>query len=164
MSIVHEAGSCAHVPAILRDGIGWPIARAAAAIAGAHSEALMDEGLSLRTFSVLAMVGQGAARTQLGVAQTLGLDKTTLVAAIDELERRGLVARTIDPHDRRARILGITAGGSSLLSRAEMVVRETESRLFGDLSAVDAQRLKDALHALIGGPLRAYFDRAGSCV
>jgi hypothetical protein len=45
-----------------------------------------------------------------------------------------------------------------------MVVRETESRLFGDLSAVDAQRLKDALHALIGGPLRAYFDRAGSCV
>ena len=136
----------------------------ASAIVSAHSDALADEGLNLRTFSVLAMVGEGAARTQLEIAQSLGLDKTTLVASIDELERRGLVLRSTDPQDRRARIVSVTSAGASLLSRAEMIVRATESSLFAGLQGEEARQLRELLLGLIGGPLRAYFARAGSCL
>jgi MarR family 2-MHQ and catechol resistance regulon transcriptional repressor len=37
---------------------------------------------------------------------------------VDRLERKGLVARRLDPGDRRARVVHLTAGGRKLIERA----------------------------------------------
>lgn len=164
METVHEAGACSKVPAILREGLGWPVARIAHAVTLAHNEALSPFGLSLRTFAVLAAIEAGAARSQLEIAQTVGLDKTTLVATIDDLERRGLVQRTPDPADRRARILAATADGRELFERAAATLRATDERIFAEMAPDERERLKAAFTALLGGPLSEYLGRAGSCV
>ena len=164
METVHEAGACSKVPAILREGLGWPLARIAHAVTLAHNGALSPHGLSLRTFAVLATIEAGAARSQLEIAQTVGLDKTTLVATIDDLERRGLVQRTPDPDDRRARILAITADGRELFERAAATLRATDAGIFAQMAPEDRERLKAALAALLGGPLNEYLGRPGSCV
>lgn len=164
METVHEAGACSRVPAVLREGLGWPVARIAHAVTLAHNEALSAYGLSLRTFAVLAAIEAGVARSQLEIAQMVGLDKTTLVTTIDDLERRGLVQRTADPADRRARLLAITASGRELFERASATLRATDAGIFAQMSPDDCERLKSALAALLGGPLSDYLGRAGSCV
>jgi MarR family transcriptional regulator, transcriptional regulator for hemolysin len=164
METAHKAEGCTRVPPALREGLGWPVARAAHAITLAHNEGLAHLGLSLRSFAVLATIEAGALRSQLEIAQVVGLDKTTLVATIDELERKGFVQRTPDPTDRRARIVGITAEGRAALEQAAQNVRETEARIFSEMTCEDAERIKSALIALLGGPLSSYCGRAGSCV
>lgn len=164
MTISHETGACSKVPAVLREGLSWPLARIAHAFTVAHNEALAPLALNLRTFAVLATVSGGVARTQLEIAQSVGLDKTTLVATIDDLERRGLVVREPDPEDRRARIVGITDRGEAVLDQATALVRATEARILSAMPADRAANIKDSLVALLSGPLAEYFDRAGSCL
>ena len=164
MEVIDEARSCSKVPAVLREGLGWPVARIAAALAAAHNEALAPLGLSLRTFAVLATVAGGSVRSQLEIAHNVGLDKTTLVATIDDLERRAWVLRKPDPDDRRARIVEITRAGQTLLQRAADSVRATEHRILGGMSEEHIAQTKASLIALLSGPLFEYFDRAGSCL
>lgn len=152
------------VPPVLREGLYWLVARAGNAIVTAHNRALVRHELELRSFAVLAMVGEGVAKSQLEIAQAVGLDKTTLVSTLDDLERRGLVARRADPIDRRARIVEITAGGAALLKEAAASIRETERSLLADMSDADLETVKSTLLALLRGPLHAYSDRAGSCL
>jgi DNA-binding MarR family transcriptional regulator len=52
------------------------------------------------------------------VAALLGMDRTTLTAALKPLERRGLVKVIPDPSDKRSRILQLTRKGRTLLARA----------------------------------------------
>jgi len=164
MNLTHEAGSCSKVPAVLREGLGWPVARIAHAFTAAHNEALAPFGLSLRTFAVLATVAAGSLRSQLEIAQSVGLDKTTLVATIDDLERHALVLRKPDPDDRRARILEITAAGEALLAQASDAVRSTERKVLAGMPEERIAQTQAALVALLSGPLYEYFDRAGSCL
>ena len=109
-------------------------------------------------------VAGGAARSQLEIAQNVGLDKTTLVATIDDLERRAFVFRKADPDDRRARIVEITAAGEALMEQAGDAVRATERRVLADTSPEHVEQIRASLLALLSGPLYAYFDRAGSCL
>jgi DNA-binding MarR family transcriptional regulator len=164
MNLIHEPESCNKVPAVLREGLGWALARIAHAFSAAHNEALAPLALNLRTFAVLATVSAGSARSQLEIAQNVGLDKTTLVATIDDLERRGFVVRKPDPDDRRARIVGMTSQGESVLREASGMVRATEARILAAMPADRAAHTKESLLALLSGPLYEYFDRAGSCL
>jgi DNA-binding MarR family transcriptional regulator len=76
------------------------------------------------------------------VADLLGMDRTTLTAALKPLERRGLLKITPDPSDRRSRRLHLTPQGKTLLARAvpiwERTSRQVET-LLGD-SNPDALR------------------------
>ena len=67
---------------------------------------LADIGITPREYCVLAKAegGHDPARDR-GQA---GIDKTTMVVTVDQLERAGLAQRLPDPTDRRARIVGIT--------------------------------------------------------
>ncbi|MGA7745650.1 MAG: MarR family transcriptional regulator [Candidatus Aquilonibacter sp.] len=164
MELTHEPVACSKVPAVLREGLGWPLARIAHGFTAAHNEALGPLGLNLRTYAVLATVAGGAIRSQLEIAQSVGLDKTTLVATIDDLERRAFVLRKADSDDRRARIVEITAAGEALLLQAGETVRATERRVLADMSPENVEQIRASLIALLSGPLHAYFDRAGSCL
>jgi DNA-binding MarR family transcriptional regulator len=156
---------CSRTPAVLRDGLCWPLARIAMAIIAAENDALSEHDLNMRTFAILAMVTETSTRSQLDIARTLGLDKSTLVAAIDDLEARGLVVRRPDPEDRRARIVESTPAGLAAYKEAAKTVQRTEQNIVAGISHEEAQRIRTGLMALIeGGPLREYVLATGSCV
>lgn len=144
----------------LREGLGWPLVRAAQVVIQAYNQALEACGLTFRSFAVLAYAGSGKGKTQLAIAHGVGLDKTTLVATLDELERRRIVRRMPDPEDRRARIVGITDEGRALLEKASAIVAEVENRLCACSPHGDTSALTSALLALIDGPLCSC---TGSC-
>src|ERR687885_46979 len=93
------------------------------------AEALGSVGLTPALFALLNVVGarQGAIQQELGSA--LGIDRSTMVSLIDQLEDAGLATRRPSATDRRAREIAITAKGRRLLARARKLISEVEDEI-----------------------------------
>src|SRR5918996_3768115 len=78
---------------------------------------LTELGISPRAHCVLSKA-MGGELTQSQLAGLCGLDKTTMVVTIDELEQAGLAERRLSRSGRRAPIILVTpAGGENLPPR-----------------------------------------------
>ncbi len=77
------------------------------------------------------------------------MDNTTLTAALKPLVRRGLVAVTVDPADRRGRRLTLTPVGMDLLLQAVPIWESTHAAVERGLDGgVDPNRFREALRAV----------------
>ena len=91
-------------PAPLASDLCWLLSRASHGLTTEFTAALEDVGISPRQHAVLttAMTGE---LTQTEIARMVGLDKTTMVVTVDELEKAGLAERRPSSSDRRARVI-----------------------------------------------------------
>ena len=98
------------------------------------AHALETVGLTPALFALLNVVGarEGAIQQELGV--TMGIDRTTMVALVDQLERAGLANRRPSPTDRRAREVLITPKGRRTLERARRLLRDAEAEVLAGLT------------------------------
>jgi MarR family transcriptional regulator, lower aerobic nicotinate degradation pathway regulator len=105
------------------------------------TEVLQSIGLTPALFGVLNVLGarEGAIQQELGSA--MGIDPSTMVALIDELERAGLAKRRPHPQDRRARQVSITPKGRRRLQRARKLAFEAEDDVLRGLNARDRREL-----------------------
>lgn len=140
---------------------GWLLARASHAVASAVAAGLRSEGLSLRGYVVLQVAAERP-QSQQSLAATTGLDKSTMVATVDELEGSGLVERRPDPADRRVRLVTVTDSGWATADAARAVVARTEHELLADLGN-DREVLRSLLLRALAGRLGAQ-PPGGSCV
>ncbi|MDF1479935.1 MarR family transcriptional regulator [Leifsonia sp. H3M29-4] len=114
--------------------LSWLVHRAAESLADSFNAITREAGLTdLRDWLVLALISDGAGRTQGEIAAELSIDKTTLVAVLDRLQASGLITRSVSPHDRRARIPSITAKG---LEAKTMVAVAKEAAIDQRLAAI----------------------------
>ena len=147
------------MPRPFTEHVGWLMSRAGHALGVALAESLAPLGLNIRDYTVLIAAEraavEGTARTQLALAQSARLDKSTMVVAVDALEKEGLVERRPDPNDRRARIVVPTDAGREVLARAEGVVLRVEDEALADLGAEDRRALRGLLTRLVTGRLSA---------
>src|SRR3954451_16112272 len=90
----------------------WLLSTAAHSLATEMTRAMEGVGVSPRGFSVLTTAMSGA-YTQTELARMVGLDKTTMVVTLDELEAAGLAERRPSAGDRRARVGGGGEGGGA---------------------------------------------------
>jgi DNA-binding MarR family transcriptional regulator len=99
------------------------------------ADALASVGLTPALFALLNVVGarEGAIQQELGAA--LGIDRSTMVALVDQLEGAGLAKRRPSPKDRRAREVAITPKGRRLLQRARDLISATEDEVLAGLTA-----------------------------
>jgi DNA-binding MarR family transcriptional regulator len=132
--------------------LAWLLYRAHWALAAELTAALEPLGVSARGYHVLRAALSGE-HTQSELAGMVGLDKTTMVVTVDELEGAGLAERRLSPHDRRARIISVTAAGRRKVAEAEMVKERVQAEVLGELSATEGEALIDALSKLVGGRL-----------
>jgi DNA-binding MarR family transcriptional regulator len=86
-------------------------------------------------FAVLVLIESNPALKQTELAKAVGLDRSSIVAVIDNLERRGLVLRSAVATDRRSNALRLTAAGARLLRKLKRLVAAHESRLAANLAA-----------------------------
>src|SRR5215470_7170580 len=84
------------------------VQRAARALARRFDEAFRPLDLTNQQFSLLMSLNRPAPPGMTAVAAVLAMDRTTLTAALKPLERRGLVKVTVDPDDKRGRLLKLT--------------------------------------------------------
>ena len=87
----------------------------------------------------------------------MGIDRTTMVALIDQLESGGLATRRPSAKDRRAREIATTPKGRRLLERARRMVAQAEDDVLAGLTARQRRDLltllRRALEAAAGQPL-----------
>jgi DNA-binding MarR family transcriptional regulator len=105
------------------------------------SERMRSLGLRPKHFAVLNAIALSDGASQQEIGGHMGLDPSGLVGAIDELEKRGLVARRRDPADRRRYALGLTEDGTAMLRRARRLVSEGARELLGPLDDDEVQTL-----------------------
>ena len=91
--------------------------------ASEHSHALANSmlaqvGLTARQAGILTLIIEREPMTQKALGEILGIDRTTMVALIDDLERKGLVARQRHPRDRRAFLVCPTESGQAAKAEA----------------------------------------------
>jgi DNA-binding MarR family transcriptional regulator len=109
-----------------------------------------QHGLSLRQHILLSALHISPGMTQHELGRAVGMDKTTLTSELDRLERAGLVQRSVDPRDRRARVLAVTAQGDELRSAVSEVAELAEKEALSVFTADEVARLRRMLFELIG--------------
>jgi len=122
--------------------------RAARALARRFDDALRPLALTNGQFSLLMSLNRPVPPSMGSVASLLAMDRTTLTAALKPLQRRRLVAVTVDPADKRGRLLALTPAGRSLLARATPVWERTHAQLEDRLAKGEPDRLRGSLRAL----------------
>jgi len=111
--------------------------------------ALASLGLDVKEFGALSVLVDEGALSQQRLGERLRIDRTTMVAIVDQLERKGFVERRRDPQDRRAYALQATAAGRRVLVRADAAAERAEAEFLGTLSVADRRKLKELLRTLI---------------
>jgi len=124
------------------------VQRAARALARRFDDALRPIGLTNGQFSLMMSLNRPAPPDMGAVASLLGMDRTTLTAALKPLQRRRLLNISVDPADRRSRIMTLTPQGRRLLARAIPVWRRTHAAVEALLPDGDADRLRRNLRAV----------------
>jgi MarR family transcriptional regulator, transcriptional regulator for hemolysin len=100
-------GELPREPQPLAANLGWLLSQASHVLKTELTAALEQLGVSPRAHHVL-QTAMGDEYTQTELARIVGLDKTTMVDTLDELEAAGLAERRPSATDRRARVVAVT--------------------------------------------------------
>jgi MarR family transcriptional regulator for hemolysin len=142
-SPVHEVAP----PQPLAADLCWLLGRASQLLNGEFTRALEASGISPRQHSVL-VTARGGEHTQTDLARLVGLDKTTMMVTLDELEAVGLAERRPLPSDRRARVVAVTAAGERAVQEAEAVLDRVRDQVLGLLPAEQRDSFLQSLGCL----------------
>jgi MarR family transcriptional regulator, transcriptional regulator for hemolysin len=105
------------------------------------AEALKSMGLTPALFGLLNVLGAREGAIQQEIGSAMGVDPSTMVSLIDELETSGLARRRPHPKDRRAREVAITPKGRRALERARGMARQVEDEVLRGLTAAERREL-----------------------
>jgi DNA-binding MarR family transcriptional regulator len=129
-------------------GVAFLLAQLGAHAAAAFAERIRPLELTPPQAGVLRRLGQFPGQSQRGLADALGMHPPRLVALIDELEDRGLVARDRDPDDRRNYAISLTGKGQRVLAKLSAVAREHEVAITAALDDDERAQLLALLRRL----------------
>lgn len=136
----------------LTSRLGYLLKHARLKLGVLTAAALAPYGLDGRELAVLLVLAGCDPTSQQQAARQLGIDRTTMVAHLDALEDKGLVARHPHAEDRRKNIVELTAVGRDILRDATRAGDDAERRFLAPLTEPAARQLKDALHTLLTEP------------
>ncbi len=136
------------------DSLCWLLSRANHVFATKMTAALEEVGIPPRHHQVL-VTALGGEYTQIELARVVGLDKTTMVVTVDELERQGLAKRLPSKTDRRARVIHVTKKGEQLVLKANDVAARVNEEVLATLDPHEREVFLGALNKLSGEALSA---------
>jgi DNA-binding MarR family transcriptional regulator len=127
----------------------WLIGRASA-----YSHRLLVDGFAAADargyhHRLLAALQEFGPASQAALGRRTGIDRSDVVAALNELADRGLIQRTPDPDDRRRNVITITPAGTEQLRRLEQILAGVQDELLAPLSPADRTRLIRLLTRLL---------------
>ena len=124
---------------------GFLLARMGHVAAKQFAERIAQLGLTARMWGALNVLDAEGTTTQQFLGKCTGIDPSSMVATIDDLEARGLVERRPHPSDRRAHALHITDEGREVLSRGRLLAHGAQEDLLAPLTPEERRTLHDLL-------------------
>src|SRR5688572_24359101 len=104
------------VPPALSEMAGFLVAKVHAIFHLRGNEVIGPGTLTIRHFGCLSVIADEGPLSQAYLATLMRVDRTTMVAIVDELEAAGLIDRRRNPDDRRAYALEATKAGRAWIA------------------------------------------------
>lgn len=124
--------------------------RTIAAFDRAHAEELSPVGLSVSQFNVLTVLHRSGRPLSMGeISETVSVRPANLTGVVDGLTDKSLVARSINPNDRRSFLVAITEEGERFLADFLPGHWPFLRELFDGLSIGERLQLLDLLDSLL---------------
>lgn len=136
-------------PGLPAPRLGYLLKHAQLRFAERMRAALAPLGIDSREWAALICLDDQRSLSQGEIAERVGIDRTTMVALVDELQEKGLVQRRPHRDDRRKNVVQLTTAGRDIRQRAARQVDDAERRFLAALSEPEAQQLKRALQAVL---------------
>ncbi|MDR0934288.1 MAG: MarR family transcriptional regulator [Burkholderiaceae bacterium] len=125
------------------------LSQSARAYSSVANKLAANYGLSQATAWPAVMISRMGNHVRPGeLAETLGLDPSSLVRIIDQLVNAQIVERLEDPQDRRAKILNLTKEGEKIIAQVEHALINFRGKLLKDVPIADIQTCVRVLGAL----------------
>lgn len=105
-------------------------------------------GLTQAQWSVLYTLSHREGINQAALAQLIDVEPITLVGLLDKLEHIGLVERRLDPDDRRARLIYLTAKAQPLIKEIHHIRSELTREAFADIPHQQQAIIMATLHQI----------------
>ena len=134
----------------LASRLGYLLKHAQQRLVQAAEPAMAKYGIDGRGLTVLTVLAADYPLSQHEAAERLGVDRTTMVALVDELEGKGLVERHRSLEDRRKNIVQLTEAGERCLDGAGRARHEAEREFLAPLGDKLGQQFVRALQILAG--------------
>ncbi len=130
---------------------GFLISRMGMVASKHFAERIATVGLTPRGWGALNVLDREGAIAQNELCKCIGMDPSSMVSTIDELEAQGMVERRRNPQDRRAHALHITDKGRQTLVEGRKVARGAQEELLRPLDREQRQQLHELLLRLATG-------------
>lgn len=138
-------GQPAALPPSMRGRVPFLLYRASQMSLALANDMLAELDLCARQVGILTMVTELQPMTQKALADALRIDRTTMVALLDDLEAKAYVTRARHPRDRRAFLIQPTDAGRAAKLAAVQILDEQQRRFLSPLSASERRQLAGLL-------------------
>jgi MarR family transcriptional regulator, lower aerobic nicotinate degradation pathway regulator len=136
-------------PSVLLQTPSWLLTQSAAHAGRIVGEAFAAGGARMYHFRLLATLIEFGPASQATLGRHAGIDRSDVVAALNELVADGYVDRAPDPADGRSNIITLTASGRRQHKRLTALVARAQDEIFAPLTPADRARLTTLLGRLV---------------
>jgi DNA-binding MarR family transcriptional regulator len=123
-----------------------------------YDSALEPCGLRTTQRAILNHIARAGTPPLGELAEALVMDRGALTHNLKPLERDGLVEITVDPDDRRNRLVALTAAGRAKLAESEPLWKRAQAGFEAGFGAAKSASLRKALEYLVSEDFVAAFD------
>jgi MarR family transcriptional regulator, lower aerobic nicotinate degradation pathway regulator len=127
----------------------WLVNQAAHRAYRLVSDALSERDAHTSHFALLCALDEFGTSSQATLGRRLGMDRSDVVGALNELQRRGLIVRVQDESDRRRNAVSLTAKGRLELGRLIKLVDRAQEEAFDFLSESERSQLEKLLRRVV---------------
>ena len=128
-------------PAVLTQKPSWLVSEVSRVAHRLLTGKLATAGSRGYHYRLLAALREFGPASQAKLGRRTGMDRSDVVAAVNELVGRGLADRSPDPADGRRNIITITPAGTAHLRRLEELLDDVQNELLAPLSPAERQQL-----------------------
>lgn len=139
-------------PTVTAEHLGYLLKHVQLRFSELTAAVLAPMGINGREAAVLRAIDNPDPLAQGEIARRMSVDRTTMVALIDDLQERGLVQRRQDPEDRRKNVVELTDAGQEITRQATRAADQAERTFLSPLPASEAEQFKKTLRALLASP------------
>ncbi|WP_158629939.1 MarR family winged helix-turn-helix transcriptional regulator [Cohnella sp. AR92] len=143
----------------LDDSIGFLINRTGRRVTQLLSNRLASSEVTTEQWSVLARLCEEEGISQKDLAVRVSKDQTNVTRILDQLERKGLVVRQVNPEDRRSYLPRVTEMGRSVYEAVAPLEEEAVSLVTEDLSPSELSALKELLNRIAANASKHLGDK-----
>ncbi len=133
---------------VLPDLIGYQLRRAQFVVFSDFQKTLAERYVTPGQYGVLTLIGRNPGLTQSALARAIGIERSTMVAVIDKLQKANFVERRPSPSDRRSYALMLTEDGEKVMAEIEPLVERQDNRISDILGSQDKAKLLELITRL----------------